>query len=76
MIDLDEEVCVCNSVTFRELIDIIQEESILTLEELLENSTCPVGDKCESCIDEGFNNDGHNLPLALKLAHQDDSILE
>jgi len=71
MIDLETEVCVCNSVTFKELIELIQKENIQTLEELLENDICPVGDKCESCVDEGFNNDGLNLPLALKLAHKE-----
>jgi len=68
MIDLETEVCVCNSVTFKELIKHIQENNIANLEELLANEVCPVGDKCESCHDEGFNNDGLNLPLALSLA--------
>lgn len=66
--DLTKEVCVCNSVTFNELIKVIKENNIQTLQELLENSVCPVGDKCESCHDEGYNNDGLNLPLALSLA--------
>lgn len=68
MIDLDTEVCICNSVTFKEIITHIQQNDIKTLEELLKNDICPVGDKCESCIDEGYNNDGLNLPLALSLA--------
>lgn len=68
MIDLESEVCVCNSVSFKELIGCIQENKINALEELLENEICPVGDKCQSCRDEGYNNDGLNLPLALSLA--------
>ncbi|MBN2816142.1 MAG: (2Fe-2S)-binding protein [Campylobacterales bacterium] len=68
MIDLKTEVCICNSVTFEELIKHIKENNIMTMQELLENSVCPVGDKCESCHDEGYNNDGLNLPLALSLA--------
>ena len=67
-IDLKQEVCICNSVTFNELIDVIKQNNIQTLHELLQNSVCPVGDKCESCHDEGYNNDGLNLPLALSLA--------
>jgi len=70
MVDLDKEVCVCNSVTFKELIEHIKEQNITNLDELLRNSICPVGDKCESCIDEGYNNDGLNLPLALSLAQK------
>jgi len=68
MIDLDKEVCICNSVTFKEIIEVIRENKIESMDELLANSICPVGDKCESCHDEGFNNDGLNLPLALSLA--------
>jgi len=68
MIDLNKEVCICNSVTFKELIEVINEKNIQNIEELLANDVCPVGDKCESCHDEGFNNDGLNLPLALSLA--------
>ena len=68
MIDLDTEVCVCNSVSFKEIIQCIKENNIANLEELLANEICPVGDKCESCVDEGYNNDGLNLPLALSLA--------
>ena len=67
-LDVEKEVCICNSVTFNELIKVIQQNNIQTLQELLQNSICPVGDKCESCHDEGFNNDGLNLPLALSLA--------
>ena len=66
--DLNKEVCICNSVTFNDLIGVIKENNIQTLQELLQNSVCPVGDKCESCHDEGYNNDGLNLPLALSLA--------
>ena len=70
MIDLNSEVCICNSVTFHELIDEIRKKNISTITELLENSACPVGNKCQSCRDDGYNNDGLNLPLALSLAKQ------
>ncbi len=70
MIDLKTEVCICNSVTFEKIIDEILDQQITTLQELCQNSSCPVGDKCESCKDEGYNNDGLNLPLALSLANK------
>ncbi len=70
MIDLETEVCVCNSVTFKELTKHIRENNTGSLDELLANEVCPVGDKCESCKDAGYNNDGLNLPLALSLAHK------
>ena len=67
MIDLDTEICVCNSLTLKDIATCIKENDIDTLEELLENQECPVGDKCETCIDEGYNNDGLNLPMVLSM---------
>ena len=38
-----------------------------SLDEVLEYTDCPIGDKCESCQDEGFNNDGFNIPMVLAM---------
>ncbi|ADN09035.1 (2Fe-2S)-binding protein [Sulfurimonas autotrophica] len=67
MIDLDTEICVCNSLTLKDIAQCIKENNFTTLQELLENDVCPMGDKCESCKDEGFNNDGLNLPMVLAM---------
>jgi len=67
MIDLDTEICVCNSLTVQDIADCIKENDFNTLEELLENDICPMGDKCESCYDKGFNNDGMNIPMVLAM---------
>ena len=61
------EICSCNSLSVGEIAQCIKSNHITTLDELLENQECPVGDKCESCRDEGINNDGINLPLVLAL---------
>ena len=66
-IDLDTEICVCNSLTMKEIATCIKEKNLQDLEELLENKSCPIADKCESCIDEGYNNDGINLPMVLSM---------
>ena len=63
MLDLDTEIYVCNSMSIKDIAECIKENNINSLEELLENDICPVGDKCEACIDEGYNNDG--LPMVL-----------
>ncbi|PHS57790.1 MAG: hypothetical protein COB17_04865 [Sulfurimonas sp.] len=65
MIDLDTDICVCNSLSVKDIAKCIKENNIETLDELLENKVCPVGDKCIACKDEGYNNDGLNLPLVL-----------
>ena len=70
MIDLDTEICVCNSLTVKDIAECIKENNYSTLQELLENDKCPMGDKCESCKDEGYENDGINLPLVLSLVNQ------
>ncbi len=70
MIDLDTTICVCNDLSIKDIAKCIKENDISTLEELLENDVCPVGDKCESCIDEGFDNDGLNLPMVLNMVQK------
>ena len=67
MINLDTEICVCNSLTLNNIAECIKKNNFTTLEELLNNSICPMGDKCESCRDEGYNNDGLNLPMVLAM---------
>lgn len=70
MIDPDTEVCVCNSLSAKDIAECIKKNDLKTLKEILENDVCPMGDKCESCQDEGFNNDGINIPLVLSLVKQ------
>ena len=67
MIDLTTEICVCNSLTVKDIAECIKEKNFNTLEDILQNEECPMGDKCESCKDEGFNNDGLNIPLVLSM---------
>jgi bacterioferritin-associated ferredoxin len=66
-IDLETEVCVCNSLTVEDIAKCIKENNLTTLKEILENEAMPIGDKCEACHDEGFYNDGVNIPLILSM---------
>jgi len=67
MIDLDTIICGCNDLSVKDIVECIKNNNFNTLDELLKNNTCPIGDKCESCKDEGFNNDGYNIPYVLSL---------
>lgn len=67
MISLDTEVCICNSLSVSDIANCIKENNFTTLNELLDNSICPIGDKCESCREDGFNNDGINIPMVLSM---------
>ncbi|MEA3371220.1 MAG: (2Fe-2S)-binding protein [Campylobacterota bacterium] len=70
MIDLDTEICVCNSVTLKEMAECIKENNLTTLEEVIDNQVCPIGDKCAACHDEGYHNDGLNIPMVLSMVKQ------
>ena len=65
--DLKRLICHCNDLTVEDIAEIIKEEGFTTLDELLEQNICPMGDKCEACRDEGYENDGYNLPMVLSL---------
>lgn len=69
MIDINTEICVCNSLTAKDIAECIKENNLRSLEEMLQNQICPMGDKCEACRDEGYHNDGLNLPLVLSLVN-------
>ena len=70
MFDKNREICVCNSLSMQEIAECIKKNDITTLEALLENQECPVGDKCESCHEEGDENDGYSLAMVLSLVKQ------
>ncbi|MEA3372674.1 MAG: (2Fe-2S)-binding protein [Campylobacterota bacterium] len=70
MIDKDRMICVCNSLDMREIAECIKENNFQSVAEMIENSECPMGDKCESCIEEGYENDGYSLAMVLSLVKQ------
>ena len=70
MFDKDREICVCNSLTMEEIAECIKANDIETMEELLANQVCPVGDKCVSCHEDGYQNDGYSLAMVLSLVKQ------
>jgi len=70
MIDLDTEICVCNGLSVKDIAECIKENNFTTLEELVENDVCPMGDKCESCRDDGYHDDGNNIPMVLSMVQK------
>ena len=71
MVNLGTEICICNGLSAGDIAECIKDNNLHSLEALLANENSPVGDKCESCIDEGFNNDGLNLPLVLSMVKKE-----
>ncbi len=70
MIDTNRTLCYCNDLTIEEIVTCIKENSFTTLEELLEQDLCLMGDKCELCREEGYENDGYSLLMLLSLVKQ------
>jgi len=67
MLNNDTEVCVCNSLTAGDIAQCIKKNNFKSLDELFDSQDCPLGDKCESCKEDGFNNDGINVPLVFSM---------
>ena len=70
MIDTNRTLCYCNDLTIEEIVTCIKENNFTTLEELLEQDLCPMGDKYELCREEGYENDGYSLLMLLSLVKQ------
>lgn len=68
MIDKERIICVCNDRSMGDIATCIKQKSIETMDDLVE--TCELGDKCESCIEEGYDNDGYSLAMVLSLVKQ------
>jgi bacterioferritin-associated ferredoxin len=71
MVNPQTEICICNDLTLEDIAKYIREYNLSTLEEILDNKECSIGNKCESCLDEGFNNDGLNIPMVLTMVKKE-----
>ena len=70
MFDMKKLICHCNNLDMQEVADIVKEHNIQSLEQLLECSQCGVGDKCEACHEDGYENDGYALAMIISLVKQ------
>jgi bacterioferritin-associated ferredoxin len=67
MIPKDKLICFCNNATVQDIIDTVKENNITHLDALREIESAPLGDKCESCLENGYENDGYSLACVLSL---------
>lgn len=58
-------ICHCHDVTLGQLAKHIRENSINTIEEILEDTCLVCGDICENCREEGYHNDGLSIAMAI-----------
>lgn len=68
MFDKEREMCICNSASLGEIVGCIKEHKCQNVDEVIEK--CEVGDKCESCVEDGYENDGFSLAFALSRVKQ------
>ncbi len=67
MIDREKTVCLCNDLSIGDVATLIRERGCGTIEELLDRG---VGNKCEACIEEGYDNDGCSLEMVMALVRE------
>ncbi len=66
MIDLSRTMCHCNDVSAGEIVDFIKSKGIRDLDTLVEQEELPVGDTCQSCRIDGFDDDGFSLSMLIE----------
>ena len=64
MPDESTMICYCHDVTLGELAKYIKAHNINTVQEILEDTDFVCGDTCESCWEDGYNNDGLSIAMA------------
>ncbi|MFT7824205.1 MAG: hypothetical protein ABXS92_05530 [Sulfurimonas sp.] len=67
MPDESTMICYCHDVTLGELAKYIKENSIDTVADVLEDTDFVCGDTCENCWEEGYNNDGLSIAMAIRM---------
>ncbi|WP_345988897.1 hypothetical protein WCX18_01325 [Sulfurimonas sp. HSL1-2] len=70
MIDTDRMICICNSMDMKAIAECIKKHGWQNIDEMINNSECEMGNKCESCIEDGYENDGYSLAMVLSLVKQ------
>jgi len=70
MLDLNRELCVCNSLTLQDIVKLIKEDDITSVETFTQNSKYDIANKCEACVEEGYENDGFSLAMVVALVKQ------
>lgn len=70
MIDKSTIICFCNDINTQEIVDFIKKNSIKTVDELLSQEMMEIGNKCEACCEEGYEDSEHTLKNLLSLIEQ------
>ena len=67
MPDESTMICYCHDVTLGLLAKYIKENGINSIEDILEDTEYVCGDTCENCHEDGYNNDGLSMVMAIEM---------
>lgn len=65
MPDENTLICYCHDVTLGELAANIKQYGLKSVAEILKHTDFVCGDTCENCREEGYNNDGLSIAMAI-----------
>lgn len=72
MIDLERIMCVCNDVSAGEIAAYLKNSGIKDLDTLVAQDEFAVGNACECCRIEGFDDDGFSLQMLIEAVNRGD----
>jgi len=54
----------------KDVVALIKEHQIKSIKAFEDNPEYGIADKCESCLEEGYENDGFSIAMAISLVNQ------
>ena len=70
MPELNTLICHCHNVTLGDLADYIKKNTISDYMQIVEDLNFECGDTCQKCWEDGYNNDGLSLALAVGMVNR------
>ena len=67
MINKDTKICFCNDKSAGEIVEFVRANNIKSVEALVEQDDFEVGNKCGSCVHDGYEEDEHTLTNLFKM---------
>ena len=68
--DRQTMICYCHDVSLGALADYIRKEDITHWRQVIEDREFLCGETCEKCWEEGYNNDGFSLAMAVGMVQK------
>jgi len=63
--DKETMICYCHNLTIAQIADYIKASQTDNVTQIVEDQNFACGNSCQSCHEEGYNNDGFSLAMVL-----------